>query len=193
MAEAATPAHASDHGDGGDSHDDDGETRRDFLTLTAIAAGVVGTGIAVWPLVNSMNPSADVLALASTEVDLSPVEEGQAITVIWRGKPVFVRHRTPKEIEEAENVDLTELRDPQTDGERTEKPQWLVMIGVCTHLGCIPKGQKPGEPKGDYDGWFCPCHGSHYDSSGRIRRGPAPENLWIPPYVFLDDSTVEIG
>ena len=190
MAEAATPAHASGHGD---SHGDDGETRRDFLTLTALATAVVGTGIAVWPLVNSMNPSADVLALASTEVDLSPVEEGQAITVIWRGKPVFVRHRTPKEIEEAKDVDITQLRDPQTDAERAPEPQWLVMVGVCTHLGCIPKGQRPGEPKGEYDGWFCPCHGSHYDSSGRIRKGPAPENLAIPPYAFLDDSTIKVG
>ena len=198
MAEAATPAHASDHGVGqgdghGDGHGDEGETRRDFLTLTAIAAGVVGTGIAVWPLINSMNPSADVLALASTEVDLSPIEEGQAVTVIWRGKPVFVRHRTALEIEQAQEVDVSQLRDPQTDAERTEKPEWLVMIGVCTHLGCIPKGQNPGEPKGEYGGWFCPCHGSHYDTSGRIRKGPAPENLWIPPYDFLDDSTVKVG
>ncbi len=196
MAETATPAHASDHGDhgaAGGADGDDGETRRDFLTLTAIAAGVVGTGIAVWPLVNSMNPSADVLALSSTEVDLAPIEEGQAVTVIWRGKPVFVRYRTPREIEEAQDIDITELRDPQTDAERVQEPQWLVMIGICTHLGCIPKGQKVGEPKGDYDGWFCPCHGSHYDSSGRVRKGPAPENLAIPPYQFLDESTIKIG
>jgi ubiquinol-cytochrome c reductase iron-sulfur subunit len=195
MAEAATPARTSDHGDGGAGGDDgdDRETRRDFLTLTAIAAGVVGTGIAVWPLVNSMNPSADVLALSSTEVDLSPIEEGQSVTVIWRGKPVFVRYRTPREIVEAQDVDITELRDPETDAERAPDPQWLVMIGICTHLGCIPKGQKVGEPKGDYDGWFCPCHGSHYDSSGRVRRGPAPKNLAIPPYQFLDESTIKIG
>jgi ubiquinol-cytochrome c reductase iron-sulfur subunit len=195
MAEAATPAHTSDHGNGGDdgAGGDDRETRRDFLTLTAIAAGVVGTGIAVWPLVNSMNPSADVLALSSTEVDLSPIEEGQSVTVIWRGKPVFVRYRTPREIVEAQDVDITELRDPETDAERAPDPQWLVMIGICTHLGCIPKGQKVGEPKGDYDGWFCPCHGSHYDSSGRVRRGPAPKNLAIPPYQFLDESTIKIG
>jgi ubiquinol-cytochrome c reductase iron-sulfur subunit len=198
MAEAATPAHTSDHGDGGDGGDggddgDDRETRRDFLTLTAIAAGVVGAGIAVWPLVNSMNPSADVLALSSTEVDLSPIEEGQSVTVIWRGKPVFVRYRTPREIVEAQDIDITELRDPETDAERAPDPQWLVMIGICTHLGCIPKGQKVGEPKGDYDGWFCPCHGSHYDSSGRVRRGPAPKNLAIPPYQFLDESTIKIG
>ena len=186
MAEAATPAHASEHGD-------EGETRRDFLTLITLAAGVMGTGIAVWPLVNSMNPSADVLALASTEVDLSPIEEGQSVTVIWRGKPVFVRHRTPGEIDEAVNVELAELRDPESDADRTEEPKWLVMIGICTHLGCIPKGQAPSDPKGEYGGWFCPCHGSHYDTSGRIRKGPAPENLWIPPYEFLDESIIKVG
>jgi len=186
MAEAATPAHASEHGD-------EGETRRDFLMLTTVAAGVVGTGIAVWPLINSMNPSAEVLALASTEVDLSSIEVGQAVTVIWRGKPVFVRHRTPDEIELAQGVDLSELRDPETDADRTEEPQWLVMVGICTHLGCIPKGQNAGDPKGEYGGWMCPCHGSHYDTSGRIRKGPAPDNLPVPPYVFLDETTINIG
>lgn len=189
MADAATPAHTDHHGD---DQGESGETRRDFLTLTSIAAGLVGTGIAVWPLINSMNPSADVLALSSTEVDLSPVAVGQAITVVWRGKPVFIRHRTPKEIEEARDVNLADLRDPQSDADRTEKPEWLVVIGICTHLGCIPKGQNVGDPKGDYDGWFCPCHGSHYDSSGRIRKGPAPKNLAVPPYAFLDDS-IKIG
>jgi len=193
MADTANPAHAEGHGGvHGDSHGDDGETRRDFLTLTAVAAGVVGAGIAVWPLINSMNPAADVLALSSTEVDLSPVAEGQAITVIWRGKPVFIRHRTPEEIDLARSVDVADLRDPQTDAQRTQKPEWLVMIGICTHLGCIPKGQNVGDPKGDYGGWLCPCHGSHYDTSGRIRKGPAPKNLVIPPYVFLDDS-IRIG
>ena len=186
MADAATPAHASEHGE-------EGETRRDFLTLTAVAAGVVGTGIAVWPLINSMNPSAEVLALASTEVDLSPIEVGQAVTVIWRGKPVFVRHRTPEEITEAEDVDLGALRDPEPDSERAPEPQWLVLVGVCTHLGCIPKGQLAGDPKGDFDGWFCPCHGSHYDTSGRIRKGPAPTNLPVPAYEFLDENTIKIG
>jgi len=186
MAETATPGHAGDH-------EDDGETRRDFLTLTAISAGLVTTGIAVWPLVNSMNPSADVLALSSTEVDLSPIEEGQAVTVIWRGKPVFVRHRTPSEIDEARSVIVDELRDPQSDEERTEEPEWLVMVGICTHLGCIPKGQNVGDPKGEYGGWLCPCHGSHYDTSGRIRKGPAPENLAIPPYQFLDENVIKIG
>ena len=191
MADAATPAHTED--DHGDDQGDSGETRRDFLTLTAVAAGVVATGMAVWPLINSMNPSADVLALASTEVDLSPIAEAQAITVIWRGKPIFIRYRTPEEIEEARNVDLADLRDPQSDADRAQKPQWLIMIGICTHLGCIPKGQNIGDPKGDYGGWLCPCHGSHYDTSGRIRKGPAPENLAIPPYVFLDESMIRIG
>ncbi len=191
MADAATPAHTED--DHGDVQGDSGETRRDFLTLTAVAAGVVATGMAVWPLINSMNPSADVLALASTEVDLSPIAEAQAITVIWQGKPIFIRNRTPEEIEEARNVDLADLRDPQSDADRAQKSQWLIMIGICTHLGCIPKGQNIGDPKGDYGGWLCPCHGSHYDTSGRIRKGPAPENLAIPPYVFLDDTTIRIG
>jgi ubiquinol-cytochrome c reductase iron-sulfur subunit len=140
-----------------------------------------------------MNPSADVLALSSTEVDLSPIAEGQAVTVIWRGKPIFVRHRTPEEIDEARSVEVSQLRDPQTDAERTQEPQWLVMIGICTHLGCIPKGQNVGDPKGEYGGWLCPCHGSHYDTSGRIRKGPAPENLVVPPYEFLDESIIRIG
>lgn len=172
---------------------EDGETRRDFLYLLTGAATAVGTGAMVWPLVDTMNPSADVLALASTEVDLSSVEEGMSITVKWRGKPVFIRHRTAAEIEEAGAVDLGELRDPQPDSERAEKPEWLVMVGVCTHLGCVPLGQKPNEESGEYGGWFCPCHGSHYDSSGRIRKGPAPLNLEVPQYTFLDDTTVRIG
>jgi ubiquinol-cytochrome c reductase iron-sulfur subunit len=140
-----------------------------------------------------MNPSADVLALAITEVDLSGVEQGMAITVTWQGKPVFIRHRTPEEIEQARSVDLSELPDPQPDEERVIEPQWLVMVGVCTHLGCVPLGQSPGDPVGDYGGWFCPCHGSHYDTSGRIRKGPAPRNLAVPDYVFLDDGKVRIG
>jgi ubiquinol-cytochrome c reductase iron-sulfur subunit len=140
-----------------------------------------------------MNPAADTLALASTEVDISAVEEGQAITVTWRGKPVFIRNRTEENIEAARSVDVGTLRDPQADEDRVKEAQWLVMIGVCTHLGCIPLGQKEGEPKGDFGGWFCPCHGSHYDTSGRIRKGPAPLNLHIPPYEFLDETTVKIG
>jgi ubiquinol-cytochrome c reductase iron-sulfur subunit len=175
-------------------HDDsDGETRRDFLYLLTGATAAVGTAAMVWPLVDNMNPSADVLALSSTEVDLSSVEEGMSITVKWRGKPVFIRHRTPENIQEAEAVDVDTLRDPQADSARVEKPEWLVLVGVCTHLGCVPLGQKPTDPHGDFDGWFCPCHGSHYDSSGRIRKGPAPLNLQVPEYTFVDDTTVRIG
>ncbi len=174
-------------------HSEDGETRRDFLYLAASAMGVVGTGFVTWPLIHSMNPAADVLALSSTEVDLSPIEEGMAITVIWRGNPVFVRHRTVAEIETAGGVALDDLPDPETDEARAPRPQWLVIVGVCTHLGCIPKGQRAGERKGEYNGWFCPCHGSHYDTSGRIRKGPAPANLPVPPYEFLDDTTIRIG
>ncbi len=169
------------------------ETRRDFLYIATGAVAVVGAAAAVWPLIDSMNPSAEVLALSSTEVDLSPVAVGQSITVVWRGKPIFIRHRTEKEIEEARAVDVSTLRDPQTDAERVQKPEWLVAIGICTHLGCIPLGQKPGDPRGDYDGWFCPCHGSHYDSAARIRKGPAPKNLYLPPYRFVEDTLIKIG
>ena len=176
-----------------DSGSEDGETRRDFLHLTAVAVGAVGAGFAVWPLISSMNPSAEVLALAEVEVDISPIEVGQAITVTWQGKPVFIRHRTPEEIAAADAVEIADLPDPEADADRTEKQDWLVIVGICTHLGCIPKGQKAGEPKGQYDGYFCPCHGSHYDTSGRIRKGPAPKNLPVPPYQFVDNTTVKIG
>ena len=169
------------------------ESRRDFLSILAVASGAVGAGSVAWPLIDSMNPSADVLALASIEVSLAGVEVGQSVTVKWRGKPVFIRRRTEDEIREAEAVSLTDLVDPEVDSVRVKKPEWLVMVGVCTHLGCVPLGQKSSEPKGDFDGWFCPCHGSHYDSSGRIRKGPAPKNLEIPLYSFLNDSTVRIG
>ncbi|MEK0083393.1 ubiquinol-cytochrome c reductase iron-sulfur subunit [Benzoatithermus flavus] len=170
-----------------------GTTRRDFLDLVTWSTLAVGTAAVVWPLIDQMNPSADVLALSSIEVDLSQVPVGQAVTVKWRGKPVFIRHRTEEEIKEAEAVPLGELRDPQTDEQRVKKPEWLVVIGVCTHLGCVPLGNKPGEPRGDYGGWFCPCHGSHYDTSGRIRKGPAPLNLTVPDYAFLTDTSVRIG
>ena len=167
--------------------------RRDFLLISTIAVGAAGAAVAAWPFIHMMNPSRDVLALASTEIDLSPIEEGQAITVIWRGKPIFIRKRTAKEIETAKADDAAEMKDPETDADRVQKPEWLVMIGICTHLGCIPLGQKGSDPKGEFDGWFCPCHGSHYDTSGRIRKGPAPTNLPVPPYTFLDDENIRIG
>jgi ubiquinol-cytochrome c reductase iron-sulfur subunit len=172
---------------------EDGATRRDFLYLTAGAFGAVGAGIFAWPFIDSMNPSADTLAMSTTEVDLAPIEPGQAITVVWRGKPVFIRHRTPEDIEAANAVDVKTLRDPQDDAARVKKPEWLVMVGICTHLGCVPLGQKKTDPHGDFGGWFCPCHGSHYDSSGRVRKGPAPKNLNIPDYTFLTDTTIRIG
>ncbi len=176
--------HSSGHGGG---------TRRDFLYLTTGAVTVAGTCAALLPFIDNMNPAADVLALASTEVDLSAIEVGQAITVTWRGKPVFIRHRTAEEISEAQNVSLDALPDPESDTDRAQRPEWLVLVGVCTHLGCIPKGQKVGDLKGEYDGWFCPCHGSHYDTSGRIRKGPAPTNLPVPEHQFISDTVVKIG
>jgi ubiquinol-cytochrome c reductase iron-sulfur subunit len=169
------------------------ETRRDFLKLTTTAFAVVGVGAIAWPFVASMNPARDVLALASTDVDLSPIAEGQAITVMWRGKPVFVRHRTGEEIREARATPLSQLPDPAPDQSRVQRDQWLVLVGVCTHLGCVPLGQRSTENRGDYGGWFCPCHGSHYDTSGRIRRGPAPSNLAVPTYTFTSPSAIRIG
>ena len=169
------------------------ENRRDFLTLATTAVGAVGVGAAIWPFVHSMNPSADVLALASVEVDLSNVEIGQTIKVFWRGKPVFIRHRPAEEISEAQAVDADGLIHRETDADRVQKPEWLIVVGVCTHLGCIPLGSSTGEERGDYNGWYCPCHGSHYDTSGRIRKGPAPLNLPVPDYAFLDDTTVRVG
>lgn len=171
----------------------DGQTRRDFLLYATTAVAVAGTGLALWPFVHSMNPAADTLALSTTDVDLAALQPGQAITVVWQGKPVFVRNRTPEEIERSVSEDTADLRDPQKDADRVQKPEWLVLIGVCTHLGCVPLGQKPADPKGDYGGWFCPCHGSHYDTSGRIRKGPAPLNLPVPPYAFTSDTTIRIG
>ena len=176
-----------------DEIEENTNSRRDFLGLVSLGTGCVAAGVAIWPFVDSMNPSADVLALSSTEVDVSGIEVGQSVTISWRGKPVFIRRRTPAEIEDALSVQSAQLIDPEEDTARTEKSEWLIVVGVCTHLGCIPLGQKPSDNKGEYDGWFCPCHGSHYDSSGRIRKGPAPRNLEVPAYTFLSDSVVKIG
>jgi ubiquinol-cytochrome c reductase iron-sulfur subunit len=173
----------------------DGTTRRDFLYLATGAFAGTGAVLSGWAFIHSMNPAADVLALASTEVDLKPIQPGQRITVTWRGKPVFVDHRTADQIKAAREVPVTALPDPQTDQKRVKsgKEQWLVVLGVCTHLGCVPLGQKTGESKGEYGGWFCPCHGSHYDTSGRIRKGPAPKNLEVPDFAFTNDTTIRIG
>ena len=187
----SAPAHA----------DETAGTRRDFIILAAAAMGGVGAACTAWPLITSMNPAADTLALASTEVDLANVKEGQSITVTWRGKPVFIRHRTPAEIGAARAFDVASLLDKSSDDNRVKNstfegkamPQWLIAVGVCTHLGCIPLGQKTTEPHGEYGGWFCPCHGSHYDTSGRIRKGPAPLNLDIPQYTFLSAARIKIG
>ncbi len=185
MADTAKPGSAAG------AHDD--ANRRDFLFMLTGAVGAIGAASAAWPLIDSMNPAADTLALASIEVPLAPIQVGQAITVKWRGKATFVRHRTKEEIEAAEKVALRDLPDPQPDSARVKKREWLIVLGVCTHLGCVPLGTKVGEPRGDYGGWFCPCHGSHYDTSGRIRKGPAPANLPVPTYTFLSDSLVKIG
>ncbi len=163
-------------------------TRRDFLYIATGAVAAVGAAAAVWPLISQMNPDASTLALASTEVDIGAIPEGQIVTIKWRGKPVFIRHRTAAEIKAAEDVNLASLPDPQADSARVQKPQWLIVVGVCTHLGCIPLGHQ-----GQFDGWFCPCHGSVYDTSGRIRSGPAPRNLTVPTYAFLTDTKVKIG
>jgi ubiquinol-cytochrome c reductase iron-sulfur subunit len=189
------------------SHTAEEPNRRDFIVVAAQAFAGVGAALALWPFISQMNPDASTQALASIEVDLSPVREGQAITVSWRGKPVFVRHRTSEEVKTAVDTRLSDLVDPlarndakpektpATDANRTVKGKenWLVMVGICTHLGCIPKGQSLSDSRGDFGGWFCPCHGSHYDTSGRIRKGPAPRNLEVPPYEFVSDSKIKIG
>ena len=162
--------------------------RREFIFTATYAVGAVGVGATVWPLIDQMNPDASVKALASTEVDVSNIEKGQSITVLWRGKPVFIRRRTDEEIAEARDVNLEELKHPEKDEDRAKDPEWLVMLGVCTHLGCVPLGEK-----GEYGGWFCPCHGSHYDTSGRIRIGPAPTNMEVPKYEFVNSNIIKIG
>ncbi len=169
--------------------------RRDFINIAAVSFAGIGAVAVTLPLISQMSPSADVLALASIEVDISKIAPGQAIKTIWRKQPVFVRNLTAKEIAEAKAVPLSELRDPQTIDERTKpgKTNWLITLGVCTHLGCVPLGTGEGENRGEYGGYFCPCHGSHYDTAARIRKGPAPLNLHVPEYAFKSDTVVTIG
>jgi ubiquinol-cytochrome c reductase iron-sulfur subunit len=191
MAElSASPTHGQPAGHG----PADG-TKRDLLELIAGAGAAMLAGGIGWALIASMNPAADVLAVSAVEIDISPIPLGSGITVMWQGKPIFIRHRTDKEITEARDVKMDELRDPQTDQSRVKAghDQWLVLIGICTHLGCIPLGNKPSDPRGEWGGWFCPCHGSQYDTSGRIRKGPAPLDLFVPPYAFESDTKVKIG
>ena len=183
-------------------------SRRDFLYVATGMAGVVGVAAVAWPFIDQMRPDASTLALSSVEVDISSLQPGMSLTVKWRGKPVFIRNRTPEEIAAAKAVQLADLKDPvarnanlasdapATDADRSAgegKENWLIMVGVCTHLGCIPLGQNPGDDRGSLGGWFCPCHGSLYDTSGRIRQGPAPQNLIIPPYEFTSDTAIKIG
>lgn len=177
------------------SAEGDGVRRRDFINIAAVSFAGVGGVVAVLPLINQMNPSADVLAQSTTEVDLSGIKPGQAIKTTFRSQPLFVRQLTAKEIAEADAVDASGLRDPQTLEERTVdgKTQWLITMGVCTHLGCVPLGAGEGENKGEYGGYFCPCHGSHYDTAGRIRKGPAPLNLEVPTYSFTSDTAILVG
>lgn len=186
-------ANGQAHGDHGHSSPD--VTKRDMLQLIAGAGAAIGAGAIAWPLIDSLNPAKDVLALSSIEVDLTSVVAGQGITVVWQGKPVFVRHRTPEETKAAQDTKLNELPDPQADKDRVKAghDNWIVLIGICTHLGCVPLGNKPADTRGEYGGWFCPCHGSAYDTSGRIRRGPAPTNLPVPPYSFESDTRIKIG
>ena len=169
------------------------EEKRDFLFITTAGLAVAGGAVTAFSLIDTMNPAKDVLALSTTEVDLSPIEEGQSLTVMWRGKPIFIRHRTSEEIRTAIDASVNELKHIASDESRVKNPKWLVVVGVCTHLGCVPLGQKVGDNKGEFGGWFCPCHGSHYDTSGRIRKGPAPLNLEIPPYDFVSEEIIKIG
>ncbi|HET9639709.1 MAG TPA: ubiquinol-cytochrome c reductase iron-sulfur subunit [Allosphingosinicella sp.] len=188
-----------EHSDGtlaaGPDSASDGLRRRDFINIAAVGAAGVGAATTLYPLINQMNPSADVLALASIEVDLSAIQPGQAIKTIFRKQPLFIRQLTPAEIQAANAVPVSELRDPQTLAERTKegKPQWLITMGVCTHLGCVPLGAAEGENRGQFGGYFCPCHGSHYDTAARVRKGPAPKNLEVPDYAFKTDTVVTIG
>ena len=167
--------------------------RRSFLRIATTSMATIGGAFAIWPFIDSMNPSADVLAQGTKEVDLEGIEKGKSITVKWRGKPVFIKHRTDEEVKEAQSTNINTLRHPENDEDRTIKPEWLVVVGVCTHLGCIPSGQNNGDVKGEFNGWFCPCHGSHYDTSGRVRKGPAPKNLEVPKYNFINENKIKIG
>ncbi len=167
--------------------------RRDFLFVATGTATAVGAALASWPFIDQMNPSADVRAFAVVDVDLAPVPVGQRITVKWQGKPVFIAHRTAAEIARAERDDAAPLRDPARDDERVQRKEWLVVIGICTHLGCVPQGQRPGSLRGEWGGWFCSCHGSVYDTAGRIRKGPAPRNLYLPPYRFVTPTHLRLG
>lgn len=179
----------------GAAAEEGGVRRRDFINIAAVAVGGVGAAGLLYPLVNQMNPSADVLALAQIDVDVSSIQAGQAIKTIWRKQPIFIRNLTPAEQAAANAVDVGSLRDPQTLAERTKEghANWLITLGVCTHLGCVPLGAAEGEPRGDFGGYFCPCHGSHYDTAARVRKGPAPRNLEVPEYAFLTDTSVRIG
>ena len=191
----ATVEHTERMPDAGGESGGDGVRRRDFINIAAVSFAGVGALATLYPLVNQMNPAADVLALASTEVDVSAIQPGQAVKTIFRKQPVFIRNLTPAEIQQANAVPLGQLRDPQTLAERTRdgKANWLITMGVCTHLGCVPLGVAEGENKGEYGGYFCPCHGSHYDTAARIRKGPAPTNLEVPEFAFLSDTVVKIG
>ena len=173
----------------------DGVRRRDFINIAAVTFAGIGGVAALYPLVSQMAPSADVLAESSTEIDISSIQPGQAIKAVWRKQPVFIRNLTPAEISAADKVSVSSLRDPQTLAERTKegKKNWLITMGVCTHLGCVPLGAGEGENRGPFGGYFCPCHGSAYDTAARIRKGPAPKNLQVPDYVFRSDATIEVG
>ena len=168
--------------------------RRDFMQLLAMSFGGIGSALALWPFIDALNPPRDKATKdEGLEVDLSDVPQGQSKTVMWKGKPVFIRHRTEEEIKIARAVNVQSLSHKQSDEQRVQRPEWLVVVGVCTHLGCVPTGQKDNENKGQYGGWFCPCHGTHFDTSGRVRKGPAPTNMAVPPYEFVNDTTIKIG
>jgi ubiquinol-cytochrome c reductase iron-sulfur subunit len=169
--------------------------RREVLQSIVVTGTIVGLGAIAWPLIDFLNPSKEVLALASVEVPLEPIAAGSGVTVMWRGRPIFVRHRTAEEINLAKNAPLGELIDPQSDADRVKAghDEWIVLVGICTHLGCIPRGNKPTDPRGTWGGWFCPCHGAAFDTSGRVRAGPAPTNLAVPPYTFETDTKIRIG